>query len=203
MPGHQERAPRLEDERHGRHGELQQAVERGQLALDAATACRIDDREVPQIDHVACRDDVGTAEMHDAVAVRMCAGLSQHLHGIVIDVHRPVQCGVRFGRPHAHREGGLVGAHARQHLLVREHRRLFIVAEAIGVDGDAGRGQDLVTADVIGVGAGVDDETDRQAADRLHRGKHLLRRGRRAAIDQDDAVFADMRGDVATMLKMT
>ena len=55
----------------------------------------------------------------------------------------------------------------------------------------------LVAADVIGIGAGVDDVANRARRDLLDRRQDVGGLGRRAGIDHDHAIVADLHADVA------
>src|SRR5207237_5055416 len=96
--GYNPRAARLQHGRHRRNGEIEQTIERLELALDAAALRWIDDGEAAQIDDVAGGDDVRAAEVHDDVAVGNRAELTDHLHRLVVDVEGPVPRGDRLGR---------------------------------------------------------------------------------------------------------
>jgi hypothetical protein len=60
-------------------GELAQAVERGDLAVDAAAALDVDDGKLPRVEHVAGHHHVRAPEEDERVAVGVRGGLVQHL----------------------------------------------------------------------------------------------------------------------------
>ena len=158
----------------------------------------VDDREAAQVDDVARGNDVGLPEEHDRVAVGMCAGHPVHHHRVVIEIHRPHARRERLARPQR-RSGSCRRRCSRVSTFsCDEDRGVRLVGERVGIDLDAGRADHLVAADVIHVGAGIDDQADRLAADRLDRGDDLLGGRRRAAVDEDQAVLADMHRDVGS-----
>ena len=77
-----------------------------------------------------------------------------------------------------------------------EHRGVVAVAEGVGIDLDTRRADDCVAADVIQVGAGIDDQPDRPGLIALMAASSVLGRPRRSAVDEDQAVFPDVHGDV-------
>jgi hypothetical protein len=101
VPRHNQRAAGFQDERHAWYDEFsEQSVEPFELALNAAALRRIDDRELPQVDDVPCRNDIGPSEEHHHVAVGMGAGLTNDLHRVVVYVERPIAGGERVVRQH-------------------------------------------------------------------------------------------------------
>ena len=59
------------------------------------------------------------------------------------------------------------------------------------------RGERRVAADVIGMDVRVDDEADRPVRQLADLGEQLRRRRRKTGVDDEDAVVADLHGDVA------
>ena len=93
--------------------------------------------------------------------------------------------------------------HPFEHLLRRQDRR--DPAEKIARDPDGARGgeqrlprlgQRLVAADVIGIGARVDDVADRPRRELLDRGHDRAGLRGLPGVHDDDAVLADLDADV-------
>ena len=79
---------------------------------------------------------------------------------------------------------------------MRQDGGALLAREVVRVHRDAGGADLVVSADMLRVRARVDDHADRLAGDRLHRRQHLVGVRVRAAVDENHAVFAEMRGDV-------
>ena len=151
--------------------------------------------KLPQIDDVAGDDDIGLAEQHHDVAVGTRAGLPDDLHGIVIDIDRPESRRECLGRPHLRgkrRSTSGRRAHPPQHVLVGEHGRVILEGERVGAQRNTGSADDGVAADMIHVGAGIDDETNPARRDRRDGFQERVRHFRRAAVDQDETVLSNV-----------
>jgi hypothetical protein len=68
---------------------------------------------------------------------------------------------------------------------------------AVAGDRHAFRGQRLIAARVIGVGARVDDHADRLIRDCFNGLEHAIGHVGRTAVDEDYAILSDMHRDVA------
>ena len=114
-------------------------------------------------------------------------------------------------RPEREREERLLtrrSGHPRQHVLMREHAGGAGVGHQVVTQpracGDGARenaearlGELLVTADMVGVHARVDDVADRQRRQPADRRQHLVRHRGGTGVDEDDALGPDLHDDVA------
>ena len=87
MPGDDDGASLAGNNRCRGHGQVDEAVERRDLALDAAAAFDVDDGKLPRVEHVACDDDIGSSEEREEVAVGVRGRLVQHLDRLAVEVH--------------------------------------------------------------------------------------------------------------------
>ena len=81
---------------------------------------------------------------------------------------------------------------------MREYARgLPAGIERVGVEVEALTGNPFVGADVIRIGARIDDEPDRSVGDLPHRGNDLVGHRRRPAVDEDGTFLAQVDDDVS------
>ena len=189
MPRHQERAVRLPLQRQIENGQIHQAVQCIELALDGAAAPGVDDGPAGRVDDVACRNHVASPEEHDRVAVGVRGRLMNDLNAFAVQVHRVLMVIERLRRPEPGCHGRLPAGrsrHAPQHVFMRQHagpaevRDHVVVQAGAGHDSarenaEPGPGELLVPASVIGVHAGVDDVADREVRQTTNRRQHLVR----------------------------
>ena len=169
-PGHDHRAALLVV---GGHRQLDDPVQRGNHAVDAAALRPVEHRIADGREHVAGHDHVGPPEEDDAVAVGVRVRLVQHLHRLVVEEEVVLVVEERVARATRPRGRAVpppatVGAHPVQHVLVRDDAG---VAAGVAAEAAAERhavrprrarlGQRLVAAGVILAGLGVDDEVNR------------------------------------------
>ena len=86
-------------------GQIHQAVQRIELALDGAAALGVDDRPAGRVDDVARRNHIAAAEEHDGVAVGVRRRLVNDLNAFAVQVHRVQPVGERLRRPERERDG--------------------------------------------------------------------------------------------------
>ena len=118
VPGDDDGAGLAGHDRHRGHGQIDEAVERRDLALDASAAFDVDDGKLPRVEHVAGDHDIGSSEEREDVAVGVRGGLVQHLDRLAVQVHVLARIVKHLGRPPARRGRG----HVPQHALGREDR---------------------------------------------------------------------------------
>ena len=166
----------------GGHGERDDVVERRDHAVDAAAVLRTDHGIQRRREHVARADHVGAAEEHDAVAVRVRGGLVQDLDGLTVEVEVLLRNEERVGGPRRERRRRRLPAHAREHVLVRDHRGADAgvrdrARHVAARDRAAGRRDLLVAADVVRMHVRVDHVADRLVAE-LHESRRAAGRSR-------------------------
>jgi hypothetical protein len=124
-----------------------------------------------------------------------------HLDAFVIQVHRLDLRDIGVGGPGAERKRRLLSrgcADAVEHVLVGEYLGCLLAGGDLArIQIDARPRNPLVAADMIRIRAGVDDQANRRLGDLPHLGEHLVGHGRRAGVDQDDAVLSHLHHDVA------
>ncbi len=159
-----------------------QAVEH---ALNRAALGEIDHRKARSVEHVPGHEHVGSAEVHQAVAVGVGRRLIHHLnafpvqHQLALRLPRFDRIGAR--RPGRHRKRRLLAGgrrHPVQDALLGQDRRVVTVDEcrspvAGGHNGQPRQRQRGVAADMIRIRAGVDDVANRPGRELLDLGKQL------------------------------
>ena len=184
--------------------QIEQLVEPGQHARDAAAARQIDHRVADGGEDVARGDHVRAPEEHHAVAVRMRGRQVDHLHGLAVveevlarareGLRRPGRDRRRRLRPGGRAEpveGLLVGDDLGPRPEARAH-----LGDAASRRRQPRRPDLLVAPHVVRVRVGVDDVAHRprgQCPDRREQG--IGARGR-AGVDDDRPEVADLHDDV-------
>ena len=84
-----------------------------------------------------------------------------------------------------------------------EHGRVVPEGEGVGAQRDTSSADDGVAADVIQVGAGIDDQADPARRDRRDGFEERVRHLPRAAVDQDETVLSSVDGDVGAGAEIT
>src|SRR5262249_47012187 len=85
--------------------QIEDAIERRDLAVDAASALEIDQRVRGGIEDIARRDDVRMAEKYYAGAACMRCRLVDHVYGFLVEVQLLLALDVRLCRPGCRRRG--------------------------------------------------------------------------------------------------
>jgi hypothetical protein len=191
-----------------RNGDVDQPVQAVDDGVQAAAGLDVDDRIVRQIEQIAGADDVGLAEQHDAVAVGV-RGLVHDDHRLVVEVEALLRRRVGVVRPCRFRRRRLLAGrrgHAAEHVHVRDDRRAPVVdrplrARRVAAVTQRNRlapcGDRRIATRVFGVVGRVDDVAKPPARDRLHGGPDFVAHGGNAGVDDEDAFFAGLYGDVA------
>jgi len=168
-------------------------------ALDAAAAGDVNEGKAVANEIVAHVHDVIFGEVDDGVAVGVAGGKVERADVFAIEVDGDVML------EGDDRESGLFGG------LVFHFQGAAIASGAAGDealadvilrdDGGTRVGEGRITAAVIAVIVGVDDEADRLVGDFeiFERGLDFFGEGSEFVVDDDDAVFADGCGDVAAL----
>ena len=118
----------------GRHRQVQDLIQARDQSLHAAAARAIDERIAARREQVARADDVGLAEQHDRVAVRVRVRRVIEEHGFAVEVEILGRREIRIGRQAARRRRGLARRRirqARQRILVRDHLQRLERASAL------------------------------------------------------------------------
>jgi hypothetical protein len=157
-------------------------------AVDTAAGRDVENRITRRHEQLAGDEHVGAAEVHEdvAVTVRSRYVVQKDRFAVEVEIAPRLEEGVERHLGH----GPVLGRHAREHVLVRDDRR------RIAVDRHAGLRDGLVAARMLAVRARVDDPADRRVRDLANRGQHGLARRRRPRVDDENAVRADLHGDV-------
>ena len=104
VTGNDQRAAFLQGRR---HGEIDNAIQRVDNALNAAAAIEIDDRVAGGDENVAGADDVGAAKEDQAVAIGVRRGLMEQDDGLIVEVQVFLLAAVDIGGQSAEGSGRL------------------------------------------------------------------------------------------------
>src|SRR5580704_7463218 len=138
----------------------------------------------------------------------MRRGHVRDLYPVAVEIHRIASSGIGLGGPRRWWNRALSTdwrTHPRQDVLMCEDAGgaaigidIFAHAGAPDVTEDrpAGSGHFLISAGTVGVGAGVDDVTDRSIRQPLHGRQYLVGHLPRTGVHEDGAGGADLNGDV-------
>ena len=175
------------------------------VALNAAAAGQIDDRKPCRVEHFTSHDDIGTTEEHHRVAIGVRRRLREDLDAFAVEVHDlpALEERLRRHRLRQRREARSRCAHALEAFSVAitmavppavivTRLGLLSVLNSVCPAADEFR----VAADMIGAGAGVDDEPNRLIAQRLDRRQHRVGLRLGAGVDDDEPVGANLDADV-------
>ena len=103
------------------HRSIENVVQRLDLALNGAAVRDVDHRILRRREHVAGDDDVGAAEVHDAVAVGDRVGHPEHLDRVAV-VKLPAAL-LKIGVARHACRGAFNSDHPILHVLMRDDRR--------------------------------------------------------------------------------
>ena len=149
-----------------RNTDFENFVEPGDDSLNTAAFLQIDDRVTDRGENVAGADDIGEAEIHNAVAVRMRRRDMKYLNTLTVEelaeLVKIFVIGIR--RQLVARQPFLAGARVRhpiQHVLMCDQRGALVAASGGGdvptCIGHSGRYDSFIAAGVIRIHARIDD----------------------------------------------
>src|SRR5262249_35038748 len=87
VPGDDDRARLARHDGYRGYGQIDETIERRDLALDAAAAFDVDDRKLSRIEHVAGNHDIGSPEEREDVAIAVSRRLAQNFDRLAVQVH--------------------------------------------------------------------------------------------------------------------
>src|SRR5262249_22661893 len=118
VPGHDDGSRLARHDRYRGDGQIDETIERCDLALDAAAALDVDNGELAGIEYVAGNDDIGSPEERKHIAIGVCCSLVQYFDRLAVHVHVFARVMKHLGRP---RTGGKL-RHVPQNTLGRDNR---------------------------------------------------------------------------------
>jgi hypothetical protein len=187
-----------------RHCQIEDVIERGDLAAHAAAVGDVDERVSARREDVTGADDVGPREINDGVAVGVRARLVMQHHRLVIEAQV-----LEGRRVFVARQAGVAQswtaragrAQAREHVRVRDDLERLRAVEAGAEEIERllriRLGEGVVPTYVVRMQMGVDDPEHRTLEARPHFGRQARRRCGQAGVHQQNAVLAVLDGHVA------